>query len=122
MEREASDDGGINLTLGIHEHLVFPISCEQRLKIPFMFFAELTPERFRVKNDRRYNLIRLREVVVQMDVPKTIRHPTPSIRLFLRKSVYIVRNLLMRDQHQMELELTTAAALLCKVLKHLGIA
>ena len=70
MEREASSNRRFNLALGIRKHLVFLVAGKQRLKIAGMCIAESLPHRLLMLDDRGYNLIGLREIIIHMDVLK----------------------------------------------------
>ena len=51
---------------------------------------EQFPVRLLMLNDRGYDLIGLREVVIHMDVLKAFRHSTPSISFFLGELIYVI--------------------------------
>ena len=56
-----------------------------------------------------------------MDVQEPFRYTAPAINLLFRQLIYIVGDLLVRNQHDMHLQRPTTVALLRKILQHLRI-
>ena len=69
------------------------IAFLQRTKLFRMMCTECIPLLFFFLNNRFYNLIRLRKIIAQPHMKKTLRHATPSIDLLFGKDVNVIRNL-----------------------------
>ena len=90
MEGETTSDCGFDFSLRIRKHLVLLIASKKSFKIAGVRIAEQFPVRLLMLNDRGYDLIGLREVVIHMDVLKAFRHSTPSISFFLGELIYVI--------------------------------
>ena len=98
-----------------------PISLIQFIKISVVIFTERLPSPLIFLYYIRDDLICLSEIVVEMDVFKSVGNASPAINLLLRKLIDIVGYLFMRYKHYVHLQRAASIALLRKILKHLGV-
>ena len=103
MEREAAQNCRVKLLLGVNKHLMLAIAGFKSVELVSIVFKKLSPGRLMVPDNRGDNLVSLREVIVHMDMTEPLRHTTPSIYLLLRQFINIVADLLMGNEHKMEL-------------------
>ena len=109
------------IIFNIFKDIMLLVSLNHAIKIRHVFFLKSAPGFLIFLDCRLNNLVCLRKIIIKMDMLKSFGYASPSIYLLLRQLIDIISKLLMRDQHQMHLQISATITLFRKVLKHLGI-